>query len=102
MAINMNIDLFRWPLLVLAGLSLGSAYFGGLWMTLQRLRRWRHPFLNIGLSFLVRLAILLGGGAWLLQHAIAPPLPTVLLLSVGVWLSRLLMTRLLVPIIDRP
>ena len=82
--------------LLLAGLSLGGLYFGGLWSTLRRLPRWRRPFLSMGLSWLIRLEILLGGGAWLLQHPLAPPLPTILLISCGVWLSRtLLMTYLL-------
>lgn len=82
--------------LLLAGLSLGSLYFGGLWITLRRLPRWRYPFFTMGLSWFIRLEILLGGGAWLLQHPLAPPLPTILLISCGVWLSRtLLITHLL-------
>ncbi|MGB3496474.1 MAG: ATP synthase subunit I [Elainellaceae cyanobacterium] len=78
------------------GLMLGSVYFGGLWMTLTRLPQWRRPFLLIGLSLMVRLTILLGGGAWLLRFAAASPLLAILLLSAGVWLSRMaLIARLL-------
>lgn len=85
-----------WLGLLLAGISLGGIYFGGLWFTLRRLNRWRQPFLGMGLSWLVRLEILLSGGAWLMKQAIASPLLVILLLSLGVWLSRtLLIIRLL-------
>lgn len=87
--------------LLLAGLCLGGLYFGGLWFTLQRLPRWRRPFLSMGLSWLIRLEILLGGGAWLLQHPLAPPLPTILLLSCGVWLSRTLLITSLLARVER-
>jgi F1F0 ATPase subunit 2 len=94
--ISMIVGLISLILLFLAGLMLGSLYFGGLWITLRRLPRWNRPFLGMGLSFLGRLAILLGGGAWLMKHPIAPPLQAILLMSVGVWLSRtLLISRLL-------
>ncbi|MEO1125741.1 MAG: ATP synthase subunit I [Cyanobacteria bacterium J06639_16] len=97
----MNSGLFSLALLLLAGLSLGSVYFGGLWITLRRLPRWRRPFLRMGLSLLGRLAVLLGGGAWLLQHAIAPPLAVILLISVGVWLSRTLLVAQLLTTVER-
>lgn len=87
--------------LLLAGLILGALYFGGLWITLRRLPRWRRPFLSIALSWLIRLEILLGGGAWFLQHPLAPPLPTLLLLSCGVWLSRTLLITSLLASVER-
>lgn len=87
-------------LLVLAGLSLGGIYFGGLWMTLRRLPRWRRPFLGVGLSVGLRLGMLLGGGVWLWQHPIAPPLQTILLISFGVWLSRMLLITRLLAMVD--
>jgi F1F0 ATPase subunit 2 len=44
-----------------AGLALGFAFYGGLWITLRRLIVTRHPFaLTMG-SFLLRMAIALGG-----------------------------------------
>lgn len=82
--------------LFLVGLSLGYLYFGGLWFTLRRLPRWRRPFLGMGLSWLTRLTVLLGLGGVLLRDPIAPPLQTILLLSLGVWCSRnLLITTLI-------
>lgn len=88
-------------LLLLAGVSLGGAYFGGLWFTLQRLPRWRRPFLSVGLSLGLRLGLLLGGGAWLWQQAIAPPLATILALSAGVWISRTLLLTTLLAAVER-
>ncbi len=90
---------FNWLGLLLAGLSLGGIYFGGLWFTLRRFHRWRQPFLGVGLSWLGRLTLLLGGGAWLIHQATAPPLVVILLISLGVWLSRmLLIARLLITV----
>lgn len=78
------------------GAFLGGVYFWGLWVTLRRLPRWRHPFLGMGLSLLIRLTVLFGLGGLLLRDPIAPPLQTILLLSFGVWCSRnLLITTLM-------
>lgn len=86
-------------LLLLAGLTLGTVYFGGLWITLRHCRRWQRPFLGMAVSWIGRLVILLGGGAWLLKQSVAPPLLVILLISMGFWLSRmLLITRLLVSV----
>jgi F1F0 ATPase subunit 2 len=46
------------------GFLLGVLYFLGLWYTLQRLPQNGHPTLIIISSFLLRLAILLGGLYW--------------------------------------
>jgi F1F0 ATPase subunit 2 len=93
------VSLWNLGFLFIAGLGLGSVYFGGLWLTLRRLPRWRHPFLSMGLSLLLRVTVLLGVGGWLLQSSAISPLPTILLLSVGVWLSRMvLIARLLATI----
>lgn len=75
----------------LVGLVLGGLYFGGLWMTLHRLRRWPRPFLGMGLSLLCRLIVLLGLGGLFLRYPIASPFQTVLVISIGVWLSRMLL-----------
>jgi F1F0 ATPase subunit 2 len=87
--------------LFLAGVSLGGIYFGGLWFTLRRLKRWRQPFLGMGVSWLVRLVILLSGGAWLMKQAIAPPLLVILLLSAGMWLSRTVLIAWLLSTVER-
>lgn len=43
------------------GVALGLAFFGGLWVTLGRLRRVRHPGLWMLGSLLVRLTVILVG-----------------------------------------
>lgn len=96
----MTVNVGQLVLLFGAGLLLGGAYFGGLWLTLRRLPRWRHPFLLMGLSLFVRLAVLLGVGGWLWRSSDLPPLLTVLLLSGGVWLSRLLLTARLLATVE--
>ena len=87
--------------LFFAGLGLGSVYFGGLWFTLRRLRYWRQPVLGAGVSWLVRLSILLGGGAWLLKQTLVPPLWGILSLSAGVWLSRMVLIIQLLMAVDQ-
>jgi len=73
------------------GLVLGGLYFGGLWITMRRLPRWHRPFLGVGLSLLCRLIVLLGLGGLFLRYPIASPFQTVLVISVGVWLSRMIL-----------
>ena len=50
----------------LAGAALGGVFFGLLWATVRRLPDSRSPVLLLGLSYLLRLAILLGG-LWLIM-----------------------------------
>ena len=45
----------------LAGLALGLVYFGGLWLTVQRLPTARRPGLLAALSLILRLGFVLGG-----------------------------------------
>lgn len=93
-AVEMSV--FELVALFLVGFALGGLYFWGLWLTLRRLPYWQYPFLGMGLSLLTRLAVLLGLGGLLLRDPIAPPLQTILLLSLGVWCSRnLLITTLI-------
>lgn len=89
-------SLFRLLVIFLVGLVLGGIYFWGLWFTLRRLPHWQRPFLSMGLSLLTRLTVLLGLGGLLLRDPIAPPLQTILLLSLGVWCSRNLLITTLV------
>ncbi|MBE9066879.1 ATP synthase subunit I [Leptolyngbya cf. ectocarpi LEGE 11479] len=87
--------------LLLAGLSLGIIYFGGLWFTLRRLHCWQKPYLWLAVSWFGRLAVLLGGGAWLLNQAVAPPLLVILLVSIGVWMGRTLLIARLLSVVER-
>lgn len=93
--------LINLTILFLVGFFLGGLYFWGLWMTLRRLPHWRHPFLGMGLSLLTRLTVLLGLGGLLLRDSIAPPLQTLLLVSLGVWLSRNLLITALIATVNR-
>ena len=43
----------------MAGLGLGVFYFGGLWLTVQRLPQARHPGLLTLLSLIIRLGVTL-------------------------------------------
>lgn len=62
-------------LLLLAGSLLGTFFFGGLWLTVQRLPQTKSPVLLALFSFIIRLAVVLGafylilarfsGAAWL-------------------------------------
>lgn len=94
-------NVISWLGLFLAGVSLGGVYFGGLWFTIRRLHRWRQPFLGMGVSWSVRLVILLSGGVWLMKQAIAPPLLVILLLSAGMWVSRTVLIAWLLATIER-
>ena len=57
-------------LALLAGVGLGLIYFGGLWLTVQRLPDTRAPAVLMFGSFLARLSLTLGGlfvvmqGSW--------------------------------------
>lgn len=95
-------NLFKLLVIFSAGLALGGIYFWGLWFTLRRLPRWQHPFLGMGLSLLTRLTVLFGLGGLLLQDPIAPPLQTILLLSLGVWCSRNLLITTLIGASGKP
>ena len=53
-------------LAVFSGLVLGLCYFAGLWFTLRRLPGHPHPALWVTGSFILRLAVSLGGFYWVL------------------------------------
>ncbi len=44
-----------------AGMLMGLGYFGGLWLTVQRLPKSRHPALLLVGSFALRMVLLLVG-----------------------------------------
>jgi F1F0 ATPase subunit 2 len=52
-----------WPLIAAfaAGIALGSFYFGGLWLTVNRLQQFRHPAPVFAVSFVVRTAVVIAG-----------------------------------------
>lgn len=52
------------------GVLLGLAYFGGLWLTLQRLSSSRRPALVAFASFLIRTALLLAAIYWVMDGRI--------------------------------
>jgi F1F0 ATPase subunit 2 len=66
----MNITVFSLVLALLAGMGLGLFYFGGLWLTVQRLPTIRHPALLMLGSFCMRTLVALFGfyvvmsGSW--------------------------------------
>jgi len=76
---------------LVAGFGIGLGYFGGLWLTIRRLPGSRHPALLIVGSYLLRLALVLGGvylfivfsGGW--QQVLAYVL--------GFTLARIILTR---------
>ena len=71
------------------GAVLGLLFFGGLWWSLQGISRRRHPRWFLGLSFLVRALVTLGG-IWLaLHHSVAAFLGSV----VGFALVRPMLTH---------
>jgi len=76
---------------LLAGVALGTLFFGGLWLTVRATARSRRPVLLVLVSFWVRLAVvvavfvLLARGHW--QWAVAALL--------GFILARLVLVRLL-------
>lgn len=46
-----------WLLAVIGGGAIGALYFGGLWWTVQRVARARHPGLLVAASYLMRTTI---------------------------------------------
>lgn len=74
-----------------AGILLGCIYFGGLWLTIRRLTRWRQPGLTMMASLLVRLTLvavglyLLADGHWQRYVAAVPGL----LIARWWWIGRI-------------
>ncbi len=62
--------LLIWLLAAVAGLALGTIFFGGLWWTVRRGVAARNPALWFGASLLLRFALaatgfyFVGGGRW--------------------------------------
>lgn len=75
----------------LGGLAVGWAFFNGLRRTVQALPDARRPGLLIGVSLLLRMALLLGAG-WLLFR-VGGRLEHLLAAFLGVMLVRFLLLR---------
>jgi len=80
---------------VTAGMLLGAVYFGGLWWTVARLPRSRHPWLLVPLSAILRTAIVLAG-MWLVGFQLGETnqLIRIAVCMAGFLISRFLVTRL--------
>lgn len=63
-------ELWDWSWLLFAGLAVGMVFYGGLWLTVRRLRQVKRPALWMSCSFIIRLLvavsglILLAAGDW--------------------------------------
>lgn len=60
----MNDTLWSGAGMVVVGAALGIVFYGGLWLTLRRLPRARHPYLLVLSSLMLRTATVLAG-IWL-------------------------------------
>ncbi|MFO7264574.1 MAG: ATP synthase subunit I [Limnochordales bacterium] len=67
-----------------AGFALGWVYFWGLWWTSRRIARVRRPWLLLGVSYVVRMAVLLLG-VWLATRG---RLPETAVCVAGILLAR--------------
>jgi F1F0 ATPase subunit 2 len=45
----------------LAGIVLGILYFGGLWLTITKMRELKNPGIFLTLSFILRTVVVIGG-----------------------------------------
>lgn len=57
----MDSSLLALALSALAGAALGVLYFGGLWLTIQRMTRSQNPGFLLLVSFLLRSVLVIGG-----------------------------------------
>jgi F1F0 ATPase subunit 2 len=53
--------LIRFFAAALAGALLGTVYFGGLWLTIERIQRTSRPGILLFASFIVRLGVAMAG-----------------------------------------
>ena len=77
---------------LISGIALGVFFYGGLWMTVQRMPAARHPAALVLGSLVVRMAVVLAGFLWLTrgrwQNALA--------ILLGLIAGRLAVSRFLV------
>lgn len=72
----------------IVGLVVGVIYFGGLYLSVQKINTVKHPSLIMGLSFVLRMAILLIVFFFIAQNGIRD----ILLAFAAVMLVRVVMT----------
>lgn len=88
------IELLYFPLALLAGMALGLAYFGGLWLTVRQLPRTHNPTVLTLISFLGRTGIiLLGFYAIIVAVPHLPVLHLLLSLATFFWTRNLILQQ---------
>lgn len=78
---------------LVAGAGLGLLYFGGLWLTVQKLLSARHPALLAFGSFLVRTAVVMAGFYFVMDGRF----DRLVACLVGFIVARQLLMRILTP-----
>lgn len=79
-------EIATWVLAGMFGAILGLVHFGGLWLTLKRLDKSRHPAFLMAVSFVARTALVIAGfyvvigGRW--ERAVAGLVGFILIRSV--------------------
>lgn len=89
--------MYDWLAILISGLAgavLGLAFFWGLWATVSRLRKARHPALWMLSSLTARFAMVLAGFYWLTRYG---GWEHVLAALIGFTILRLVMIRRLRP-----
>ena len=81
-------------LALLAGIALGVFFFAGLWFTVRKGVAAKTPAAWFLVSFLVRMAVVLGGFYWIAQAGEWQPLSMALL---GFIIARMVLTRFAPP-----
>jgi F1F0 ATPase subunit 2 len=93
----MNNGLFV-PVVMVAGVGwgilLGLLYFGGLWLTVRRLPRTRHPIQLSIVSLVLRLGLCLAGFSLLLVMPQPTPLPLLGCVASFFWTRNRMVQRL--------
>ena len=79
-------------LVLLAGLALGTFFFGGLWLTVRALPRSRRPAILMFGSFWGRTALVVAGFIWVIDRR----WQSALICMLGFLIARLLLARYLV------
>ncbi|MCA2621259.1 MULTISPECIES: ATP synthase subunit I [unclassified Microcystis] len=88
------IELLYFPLALLAGMALGLAHFGGLWLTVRQLPRTHNPMVLTLISFLGRTSIiLLGFYAIIVAVPDLPVLYLLLSLATFFWTRNLILQQ---------
>ena len=82
-------ELLQMALVLIAGMSLGALFFGGLWWTVQKGLSARQPALWFGSSLLLRSAIVLAG----FYFVGGPDWQRLLVCLLGFLIARLIVTR---------